>query len=131
MAQHAGKSVEATIDLWQRMATKIISIVGEDGFNSLYARTVFIAQSTFPCLADSSLSQADNRFAGLKKCLENQAPAQVSAANKLLLITFTDILTSLIGEQLTTSILRSAWGHDASDKADQEVQNAKINRREQ
>lgn len=42
--------------------------------------------------------------------LEGQAPAQASEANSLLMITFTDILASLIGEQLTTSILRLAWG---------------------
>ena len=49
-------------------------------------------------------------------CLERQTPAQASEANRLLLITFTDILASLIGEQLTTSILRLAWANDASDK---------------
>jgi len=52
--------------------------------------------------------------------LEGQTPAQVSDANSLLLITFTDILAALIGEQLTTRILRSAWGIDISGKADDE-----------
>jgi len=36
------------------------------------------------------------------------------------LITFTDILASLIGEALTTSILRSAWGNDAPDQTDKD-----------
>ncbi|MFD2271188.1 hypothetical protein ACFS07_08755 [Undibacterium arcticum] len=49
--------------------------------------------------------------------MKNKRPRKTSAANSLLLITFTDILTSLIGEQLTTNILRSAWGNDASDRA--------------
>ncbi len=43
---------------------------------------------------------------------EGHTPAQASEANRLLLITFTDILSSLIGEELTTSILRSAWGSE-------------------
>ena len=51
---------------------------------------------------------------------ERQSSAQASAANSLLLINFANILASLIGEQLTTSILRSAWGNDASMKADKE-----------
>ncbi len=123
MAQHPEKVADAAINLWEQMATQIISIVGEGGFNSLYARSVFLAQSTFPWLAASALSpQADHRFATLKKCFEEQAPAQASAANNLLLVTFTDILASLIGEQLTTRILRSAWGNDASESGRQGIQ---------
>jgi len=113
MAQHTEKVADASINLWESMATQIISIVGEGGFNSLYARSVFLTQSTFPWLAASLLSpQTDHPFAELKMSLEGQSPAQASEANSLLMITFTDILASLIGEQLTTSILRLAWGSE-------------------
>jgi hypothetical protein len=109
-ARHAEKAADAAIDLWEPMATRIISIVGEGGFNSLYVRSVFLTRSKFPWLAAGPLPpQADQSFAGLKVSLEGQPPAQAGAANCLLLITFTDILASLIGEQLTTSILRQAW----------------------
>jgi hypothetical protein len=115
MARHPEKVVDAAIQLWEQMATQIISIVGEQGFDSLYARSVFLTQPTFPWLAASSLSpQTGHRFAELKTSLEGQPPAQASAANSLLLITFTDILAGLIGEQLTAGILRSAWGNDAA-----------------
>ncbi len=123
MARHTDKVADAAIDSWEKLATEIISIVGEGGFNSLYARSVFLAQSTFPWLAASSLAPTGHRFAELKKRLTEQTPAQAGAANRLLLITFTDILASLIGEQLTTSILRSAWGDDASNKAGKEFKN--------
>ncbi len=104
-----------------RWRTKLIAIVGEAGFNALYARSIFLSQTAFPWLAACVLpAQADDRFAELKKSLEGQAPAQASAANSLLLITFTDILVSLIGDQLTTNILHSAWGHDASDRVGKE-----------
>jgi hypothetical protein len=125
MARHADKAADAAIDFWGKLATEIISIVGEEGFRSLYARSLFLAQSNFSWLASALLSpQADLRFAELKMRLAEQTPAQASAANRLLLITFTDILASLIGEQLTTSILRSAWGDDASDKTVKEFKNA-------
>jgi len=130
MAPHAEKAADAAINLWEQMATEIISIVGEGGFNSLYARSVFLTRSTFPWLAAGALPpQVDHRFAGLKMSLEGQTPAQASEANRLLLITFTDILAALIGEQLTTSILRLAWGseellprhpNDASDRVGDE-----------
>ncbi|MDP2170018.1 MAG: hypothetical protein Q8J96_06315 [Rhodocyclaceae bacterium] len=121
MAQHPEKVADAAIDLWEPMAAKIISIVGEDGFNSLYARSVFLAQPTFPWLAASALSQqTDQRFAELKKRLEGQTPSQAREANSLLLVTFTGILAELIGEPITARILGSAWGDDASTSTSKE-----------
>jgi len=124
MSPHPEKVADAAINLWERMATRIISIVGEGGFNSLYARSLFLTQSTFPWLVTGPLSpQTDHRFSELKKSFEGQSPVQANEANSLLLITFTDILASLIGEQLTTHILRSAWGNDASDRVGEEFKN--------
>jgi hypothetical protein len=124
MAEHT--DVDAAIHLWEKIATQIIAIIGEGGFNSLYARSVFLTRSTFPWLAAGPLPpQADELFAGLKTSLEGQTQAQAVKASSFLLITFTDILASLIGEGLTTSILRLAWGseeflavhpNDASDR---------------
>jgi hypothetical protein len=122
--QETEKVADAAISLWEQIAIQIISIVGEGGFNSLYTRSIYLTQSIFPWLAAVPLSpQTDCRFAELKMSLEGQTPAQVRAANSLLLITFTDILASLIGEELTSSILRSAWGNNASDKAGMEFNN--------
>ena len=123
-APHPEQGVEAAISLWAQMAVPLVSIIGDGGFNSLYARSVFLTQPTFPWLAASALSpQADHRFAQLKTSFEGQTPAAVHASNRLLLVTFTDILAALIGEQLTTSILRSAWGDDARDSAGKEFKN--------
>ncbi len=123
-AQDTERIVDAAIDLWEHMATQIISIVGEAGFNSLYSRSVFLTQSTFPwLLANPSLTQPDQRFAELKTSLQQQTPIQAREANTLLLITFTDILATLIGEVLMTSILRTAWINDITDKTDKELKN--------
>ena len=54
---------------------------------------------------------------------EGKTAGQASEANNLLLITFTDILASLIGEKLTTTILYSAWGNDASGGTSKEFKN--------
>ena len=114
-AQQPEETADAAVKLWQQMATEIISIVGVSGFNSLYARSTSLAKPVFPWLSTHTLpAQNGDRFTELKTRLEGQAPAQASEANCLLLITFTDILSTLIGEQLTTRILCSAWGVDAS-----------------
>lgn len=122
MAQPTEKAADAAIKLWEQMAVQIISIVGEDGFDSLYARSIFLNQATFPWLAANPLPKAEQRFAELKASLKGQAPAQASEANSLLLITFTDILASLIGESLTTRILHLAWGDDISTRVGKEPQ---------
>ena len=115
-AHQTEKISDGAIVLWERMATQIISLVGEDGFNSLYARSVFLIQADFPWLGASLMtSQAGPRFAELKKILARHAPEQASKANELLLQTFTSILASLIGDELTIRILRSAWGDDAAN----------------
>ena len=121
MAQHTGRVTDAAINLWEQIATQIILIVGEDGFNALYARSIFLNQSTFPSVAANPLApHTDHRFSELKMSFEGQTPAQASEANVLLLITFTDILASLIGEQLTIHILRLAWGADILKKTGKE-----------
>ena len=123
MAPQTENVAELAANQWEQLASQIISIVGEGGFNALYARSVFLAQPTFPWLAAGSSSpQSDNRFAELKINLEGQTPAQAIAANRLLLITFTDILASLIGEPLTTRVVRSAWGNDDQTKSQHGVQ---------
>ena len=121
IAMNPEKVGEDAIKLWEQMASEIISIVGESGFNSLYARSIFLTQSTFPWLMANL--KTDHRFEELKINFEGQTPTHAIEANSLLLITFTDILASLIGEQLTTTILRSAWGNNASGKTSEEFKN--------
>ena len=40
MALPTEKVADAAINLWEQMATQITSIVGEDGFNSLYTHSI-------------------------------------------------------------------------------------------
>ena len=125
MSQPTEEEVAVTaIDLWEQMAAQIISIIGEGGFDSLYRRSVFLTQSTYPWLAVVlPQSKTDQRFKDLQISFEGQTPEQAKAANSLLLINFTDILASLIGEQLTIRLLRLAWGEYPSEKPGKELRN--------
>jgi len=118
------KVADAAIILWQQIATNIISIVGESGFDSLYVRSIFLSASKFSWLASyNPKPEIRNQFAELKICFEKQTPDHIKEANKQLLITLTDILASLIGEPLTTQILCMAWGDVASDIVTKEFRN--------
>lgn len=104
-------SLDGAIALWERMASEIISLVGEEGFNSLYARSVHLIQPDFPWLGASLMSsQGGPRFAELKEILARHAPEQASKANEMLMLTFISILASLIGDELSIRILCSAGG---------------------
>lgn len=121
MARQTDPVADSAVKWWSLMAAQVISIVGEDGFNTLFDRSVFLTKPSHPWLAtDAPSLAAGSRFAEFKMSLQEQPPVQASAANTLLLITFTDILVSLIGEQLTARILRMAWGHEAQDSTGKE-----------
>jgi hypothetical protein len=115
--------LDVTLHLWERLASELISIIGEGGFQSLYSRSVHLTSATFPWMVSSHPWQrTDSRFPDLKISFEGRDFAEASEASITLLITFIDILAVLIGEFLTTSILRSAWGDDALNSAGEEQQ---------
>lgn len=104
--------------LWEKVATQVITLVGKNGFNSLYARSVLLAQDKFPGLgAASHMAEPDSLFAHLRKSMEGKTQAQINEANIFLMVIFTDIVASIIGEQLTMTILRSAWKHEIPDRS--------------
>lgn len=115
--------VDVTILLWERLAVELISIIGEEGFQSLYARSGHLIIVTYPwLLLDHGSQSSDSRFAGLQMILESRTNNEISAASKALLITFVDILALLIGDLLTASILRSAWINETFNKVVKGIQ---------
>lgn len=125
LPQQPDNIVDAAMCDWEQLSAEIVSIVGETGFTSMYERALHMAQPTCPwILPDSSSTQWDaqsRRYQELEMLLAGQTPAIAAAAHRLLLTKFTDILASLIGEQLTLNILHAAWGHVASVTAGKEL----------
>ena len=78
-----------------------------------------LAAARYPWIAqDPSLQQTDFQVAGLRSSLEGRDLDEAREASILLLSTFLDILTSLIGEVLVTNLLHSAWGDDVLTLSD-------------
>lgn len=105
--------IEVTLHLWERLASELSIIIGEGGFQSLYARSLHVISVQFPWITETHLQQTDSRFTDLIINLEAHEMKEASEASIALLTTFIDILTTLIGELLTTGLLQSAWGDDA------------------
>ncbi len=110
--------VERAVQLWTSLASELIPIIGEAGFAIIYARSLHLNQSAFPWLPAPPPvpKQADSLFTSLATSLNERTPAETGEACQALLITFTDMLVVLIGESITTSILRAAWGDDAPER---------------
>ena len=122
LLQRPEAALEVTIDLWERLASKLIAIIGEGGFESLYARSVHLTNVDFSWIVlDPSSQQSVGRFAALRSSLEGRDVAEMREASVALMITFVDILCLLIGALLTTSILSSAWGDDVVKLAEKEL----------
>jgi hypothetical protein len=135
MGRSTGAVMDDAIGLLQRLALELISLIGEGGFNALFARSLYITHGAFPWLAPRESSRyltddamptwfapgdvhhtADSCFAELKINFEGQSAAVAGKASLMLLLTLTNILADLIGEHLTISVLQSAWNDDASDQ---------------
>ncbi|SMH64231.1 conserved protein of unknown function [Acidithiobacillus ferrivorans] len=104
------KVVEVAMQLWVKMSVEIVTIIGLDGFNALYQRSVILAEAKSPWQeSDTKEMQSYDIITLLKHADGTQTPTQIRSINCLLLTTFSDILSSLIGDQLTSRILEVAW----------------------
>ena len=98
------------MQLWVKMSVEIVTIIGLDGFNALYKRSIILAEATSPWQeSDTKEIQNYDIITLLKQSSGTQTPTQIRSIHCLLLTTFTDILSSLIGDQLTSRILDVAW----------------------
>ena len=115
---------DVSIDLWLRLAAELRLLIGDGGFLPLYRRSVQLSAASFPWLLLVSeavpMIGSDNRFSCLKISIDEREAGEASQASAFLLNTFIDILARLIGETLTTGILRSAWANTSFDPIDKE-----------
>lgn len=116
LAQHPDTVAQTAVRLWRQLAPELISIIGEGGFKSLYARSILLASRQYPWLAhDATKPAGQESFAELQACLQGQDAPQAGLASLALFTIFLDVLASLIGEELTTHLLHSAWSKETSD----------------
>ena len=106
--RHPQAVVQNTIRLWERLAPELISIIGERGFNPLYAKSVRLACMQYPWLGQEATTFAGNneRFVALEERLQAQDIMRAGLASMALFNIFLNELASLIGEGLTTQLLR-------------------------
>ena len=116
LARHPGPVADTALHLWRKLAPELITIIGELGFDALYARSIRLARLRHPWIRqDASTLSGDDVFAPLQQSLQAQDQAQAGLASLALFTNFFDTLALLIGEALTKHLLHSAWGKETSD----------------
>jgi hypothetical protein len=93
--------------VYDKLHAHLAPLMGDIGVQSLFVRSAKLAaQGEFACLAEiSSLGSSIK----VRECLEAQDPMGATESAAVLLGTFFALITTLIGERLTTQVLRSAW----------------------
>lgn len=103
----------ATRRLCERFADQLTPLIGDAGMAAICARSLHLTERNVRGLASVRASaEWDPPFALLQLSPEQQEPAAATEAAIALLATASELLASLIGESLTTSLLREAWPDD-------------------
>ena len=98
-------------DLWKSLTTEITLLVGQEGFDTLYARSVFLTENASPWQDHSAPQPLDRPITDplLPSAEIPLTPAQIRVTTRQLLNVFIGVLSTLIGNQVTARILDVAW----------------------
>ena len=118
LADHVGGTPDAasavataTLSIWQQVTTLLVPVIGEKGVYVLFRRSLHLTLSAFPWLAiaGGDYKESAALLASLKARLADHTPEVAAEASYNLLVTFTELLTTLIGESLTARLLDPVW----------------------
>ena len=92
--------------VYDQLNAHLSPLVGVAGVQLLFVRSAKLAQGPFPFLGEVTSFDGS---AKLRACLQTQDPKAAMESAVALFATFFALVTTFIGERLTTQILRSAW----------------------
>jgi len=123
LAQYAQPGADVAAQVWSPLAAELILIVGQGGFDALFERSCRLAGIPFSRVVQTGNAGPALRFDTLffhpgivpASIAVSIDATEAMTANRTLLLAFSDVLASLIGESLTNTILCSACRIDMDD----------------
>jgi hypothetical protein len=103
-------TLEQAIATWEVLARKFGTLVGQDGVNLIFGRSLDRVRPHYPWLPPSKQTQ----LTSLQDIYSQQSAADAVAANSALFDAFINLLATLIGAGLTVQFLRSAFVDDGA-----------------
>lgn len=111
-----GNAADA-LRVWNRLYAKFSPLLGPLSTELLFVRTLHEHADSFPWLARCALpDKSGDALGAFTLCLDGQAPADIVAANSVLLATYIAELSDLIGDRLSAQFLRAAFSPDEDNK---------------
>ena len=108
------------IQSWRHLADRLGPLIGDSGFCALYGRACRLVGPEFSWLAQTPACKTrDSQISALDELFASVAPDHAQAAHMALLKTFTELLSSLIGQALARRLLDAA-ARDGDEKNAQE-----------
>ena len=92
--------------VYDKLHAHLAPLVGDAGVQLLFVRSAKLAQGDFAWLTEVSILEGSTK---LRECLQAQDPPIATESAAALFGTFFALLTTFIGERLTTQVLRRAW----------------------
>ena len=116
LAQRAGKTPDAkaiaaaAADTWPRVTARLVPVIGARGVDVLFRRALHLTSSSFPWLR--LVGEDGGHITVLESLttrLAEQEASSAAEASCALLVAFSDLLATLIGESLTERLLGPVW----------------------
>ena len=92
--------------VYDKLHAHLSPIVGDAGVQLLFVRSAKLAQGEFAWIAEVSILDGSTK---LRDSLQAQDPAVATESAAALFGTFFTLITTFIGERLTSQVLRAAW----------------------
>ncbi|MBA3598740.1 MAG: hypothetical protein H0W40_15380 [Methylibium sp.] len=111
----------ASVATWQRVASQLVSVIGDGGVEALYTRSLSLQRIPRPATDGTAQPLSEPApFIAVKLSLERREAAEALEASVALLDTFITLLSNLIGEGLTDRLLNPVWADRRTDEPAQE-----------
>lgn len=115
------KTAHAIVSILQDIEATLTPVIGQQGVVALYRRSLHLCGSAHPRLTSTCNKVPSGMvLTALNSVLVEQSEADARFFGEMLLTTFYELLTTLIGPSLTARLLRDVWDSSLSDTPSQE-----------
>lgn len=112
----AGRAAACVAVLCEDIGAALTPIVGVRGVAALYRRSLFLTSHEYPVLLDLQVNaQSAMDLSTLTARLTTLSETEATQVGAALLLSFHELLGSLVGASLTERLLRSLWDRPLSD----------------
>jgi hypothetical protein len=115
----ADEAVSMVRSAYENLAGVMTPIVGDAGVQAIFVRSLRKCRPAYSCLEAVVARDRDALLDQLWTSLKQQNPATIKDIGIALLTSFSDVLSNLIGDELTLKLFRNAWPDASASGADE------------